>query len=110
MRHFITQILGIFLIGLIGGIFGSQVVWPLLVERPLFYKYNLPQTPTYVTETKEITVQENIALQDAVEKVRKTAVAVRSRDLAGNVRQGSGFVLTSDGLILTLNELLPQGG
>lgn len=110
MRQFIFRILGIFIVGVIGGIFGAQILWPLLVERPLFYKYRLSQTPTYVTETKQIVVQENTALQDAMERVKKTVIAVRSRDLGGQIRRGSGLVLTSDGLTLTLNELLPQGG
>lgn len=110
MSKFVYYILGIFFVGMIGGVFGSQIVWPLLVERPLFYKYKLSQTPTYITETKEVFIQENVALKESIEKVKDTVVAVRSKNLAGRVREGSGLILTSDGLILTLNELLPRGG
>lgn len=106
----VLQLTSIFLVGIAGGIFGAQILWPLLVERPLFYQYRLTQAPTYVTETKQIFVQENIVLQEAVDRAQKSVVAVHSKDSAGRIRKGSGLVLTSDGLILTLNELLPQGG
>lgn len=110
MPRSLLQLISIFLVGIAGGIFGAQILWPLFIERPLFYKYRLSQNPTYVTEVKEITVQENVALQDAIDRVRKTVVVVESVSSEGQVSRGSGFILTSDGFVVTVNELLPQGG
>ncbi|MCX6759096.1 MAG: serine protease [Candidatus Nealsonbacteria bacterium] len=105
----ILKIITIFIIGMVGGIFANQILWPYFVERPLFYQYGLEESPTYITETKEIIIQENIALKDALEKVKKTVAGVRTQTKTGKVLEGSGFIVTSDGLMVTLAELVPQG-
>ena len=102
-------LLVIFFFGIAGGIFGSQIVWPLFVERPLFYQYRLNKAPTYINETKEIVVQENTALTEAIEKVKKAVVGVQSINPAGKITFGSGLILTSDGRAVTLNNLVPAG-
>jgi S1-C subfamily serine protease len=109
MKKNILKILGIFILGVFGGIFADQILWPYLIEKPLFYQYRLEQSPVYVTERKEITVEENVALQGAIEKVDKIVVGVRANKESGEVLEGSGFIATSDGLVVTLNNLLPQG-
>lgn len=111
MAKNILKILAVFTIGAVGGIFADQILWPYFIERPLFYKYNLEQTPIYVTERKETTmyVQENFALREAAEKVKKVVVGVKTKTKESKVLEGSGLIATSDGLIVTLASLLPQG-
>jgi len=109
MLRNIFKIIAIFIIGIVGGIFANQILWPYFVERPLFYQYGLEKSPVYLTETKEIIIQENIALKDALEKVKKTVAGVRTQTKTGKVLEGSGFIVTSDGLMVTLAELVPQG-
>jgi len=111
MAKNIFKILAIFIIGTIGGIFADQILWPYFIERPLFHQYRLEQSPVYVTERKETTlyVQENFALREAVEKVQKVVVGVKTKTVAGEVLEGSGLVVTNDGLIVTLASLVPQG-
>jgi len=109
MLRNIFKIIAIFIIGMVGGIFANQILWPYFVERPLFYQYGLEKNPTYITETKEIIIQENIALKDALEKVKKTVAGVRTQTKTGKVLEGSGLIVTSDGLMVTLAELVPQG-
>ena len=109
MSKNILKILVFFIIGMIGGIFADQIFWPYFVERPLFYQYRLEQVPVNVTEVKEIYIQENTALKNAIEKIEKTVVGVTSQTGAGKISEGSGLVLTSDGLIITLAELVPLG-
>jgi S1-C subfamily serine protease len=105
----LLKILAIFTVGMVGGIFAEEIFWPYFVERPLFYKYKLEKPPVYVTERKEIRIQENTALKDAISKVEKAVVFINTKTKTGKTLEGSGFILTSDGLIITLAELVPEG-
>jgi len=109
MKKILLQLLLAFSIGIVGGIFGDQILWPYLVERPLFQQYRLEQNPVYVTEREEIFIQENTALQEAIDKVKDTVVGLTVTTGSGMVK-GSGLILTADGLVLTLADLVPQGG
>jgi len=109
MTKNILKIIAIFLVGMVGGIFADQIFWPYFVERPLFYKYGLEQSPVYLTERTEVIIQENTALQTAVEKVERAVVGVKTETAAEEILTGSGLVVTSDGLIVTLATLVPQG-
>ena len=104
----IFPIIIVFVVGMIGGIFSNQIFWPYFVEKPLFYQYKLDKGPVYTIETKEIYIQENVALVEVIEKVEKTIVATQARTKAGKTIKGTGFVMTSDGLIITLAEFVPQ--
>lgn len=106
----VFKIIIVFVFGIVGGIFANQILWPYFVERPLFYEYQLANIPISVNETKEIIIQENTALQDAVERVEKSIVGIRTKTKTGKIITGSGLVVTSDGLIITLSELIPRGG
>ena len=105
----IFKIIAIFILGMGGGIFADQILWPYFVERPLFYQYQLEKSPVYLTERKETTIQENVALKNAIEKVEKVVIGVRAETKAGEVLTGSGLILTSDGLAVTLADLVPAG-
>ena len=109
MSKNIFKILVIFIVGMIGGIFADQIFWPYFVERPLFYQYRLEQSPIYVTEQKEITVQENIALRNTIQRVEKAVVGVRTKTKTGKILEGSGLIISSDGLVVTLADLVPSG-
>jgi S1-C subfamily serine protease len=109
MRKNILKILVLFIVGMIGGIFADQILWPYFVERPLFYEYRLEQSPVYVTERKEITIQENVAIINAIEKVEKVVVGVRTETKTKKILEGSGLIVTSDGLVITLADLVPYG-
>lgn len=105
----VFKIICIFILGIVGGIFADQILWPYFVERPLFYQYRLEKAPVYVTERKEITIQENVAIINAIEKVEKVVIGVKTETKMGKILEGSGLIVTSDGLIVTLAEIVPQG-
>lgn len=109
----ILKILAVFIIGMVGGIFADQIFWPYLIAPHLllkgegFYQYRLEKAPIYVTERKEITIQENTALKEAFEKVEKVVIGVKTLTKKGKTLEGSAFILTSDGLVITLSDLVP---
>ena len=104
----ILKILVVFVIGTIGGIFADQILWPYFIERPLFYKYRLEQRPINQYITKEIIIQENTALIETISKVEKSIVGIKSLSKTKEL-EGSGLIVTVDGLIITLSDLVPKG-
>lgn len=105
----VFKIIVIFILGIGGGIFADQILWPYFIERPLFYEYRLEQGPVYITERREIVIRENNAVTLTVEKAEKTVAGVRTKLVNGEILEGSGLVITSDGLMVTLASLVPQG-
>lgn len=103
----VLKIIAVFVIGVVGGIFADQIFWPYFIERPLFLEYRLEQNPVYLTE--EVHIQENVALQKAVAKVDRVVVGIRAETGTGRILEGSGLIVTSDGLIVALASFLPKG-
>ena len=85
-----------------GGIFASQIVWPYFVQIPL--------APVSAGKNKEIIIQENTALKEAVEKVEKSVVGIKIKTKDGETISGSGLAVTSDGLVVALSESVPKSG
>ena len=107
MKKNILKIISLFVIGIFGGIFADQILCPYLIEKSIFYKNELTR-PVFLTETKEIIVQENTALKEAVEKAEKSVVGIRTKTKTGKILEGSGLIVTSDGLVVTLAEMVSQ--
>jgi len=101
----VIKFIAVLILGMGGGIFASGVIWPYLIT----HKAQSEQFPVHITETRQVIIQENTALKDAIGKVQKAIVAVKTRTKSGKVLTGSGLVVTSDGLIITLASLVPRG-
>ncbi len=104
----ILKLVAIFIIGIVGGIFADQILWPYFVEKPLFLKYHLKEVPLNVTEVKQVFIQENTALENAVEKVSKSVVGIGLESKTKKL-EGLGLIVTSDGLIITFSSVVPKG-
>lgn len=100
------KIIIVFVVGVVGGIFADQILWPYFVERPLFFEYDLDQPSVYIRENKEVHVLENTALKEALSKVEKVVVGIETKD--GQI-EGSGLIVTSDGLIVTFSDFFLNG-
>jgi len=103
------KILGLILISLIfggvGGVLGQKIILPLIEQ-----KYLNHQEKVVISEkTEKINVEENSATIDAVKKVLPSVVSIVSSknttnfwgDISVQKTGGTGFILTSDGLIIT---------
>jgi S1-C subfamily serine protease len=109
----ILNIIFILAVGMVGGIFSAQILTPRFFDEDILssdYLAKIVSGPVYLTEKKDITVEENTALQDSIEKVEDSIIGVKTVTLAGKTIYGSGLILTTDGLVVTLNNLIPSKG
>ena len=103
----------VLIIGALGGIIFQAFILPYLATKPYFQRFQfikiLTEREVNVYPTETVVVQENIALQRIIEKVEKTVIGVQTRTKAGKILEGSGLILTSDGLVVTLADIVPYG-
>lgn len=109
---------GIFLLGGFAGILGSNLLIPWLAGISPFSKIGwisrAKDGTTIINRTEKVTVSEDLAYLDAVNNLTNSVVAIRSERqyrLINNrqvplakpeiLAEGSGFILTSDGYIVT---------
>lgn len=112
MSRKILSSIGIFLLGSIGGIWAQAFLLPYFASTVPFQDWGFVQEwnsrTTIIREIHEVVINRDDAIQRAVERAEKAVVGIRSeRD--GVVREGSGFIATSDGFILTLTRIVPAG-
>jgi len=100
------------LLGIIGGFLYQAFLLPYLATNPYFEKFKFIKDfkDRQIIYPKEVVIiKENSALEDAVGKVEKTVVGIKATKKNSQTIEGSGLILTSDGLVITLNSLLPEG-
>lgn len=112
MLKTLFKILAIFILGVAGGIFGQIYVLPYLAGNPHFQKFGFiekfKQGEVVISPKEEIIIQENTALKKTVEKVKEAVVGIRSKTEAGKIIEGSGLIVASDGLVVTLADIAPK--
>lgn len=109
----ILKIFAILILGAFGGLIFQFFLFPYLITSPYFENFEfikiLKERQVIINPKEEIIVQENIALEKAIEKVEKSLVGVKTKTKEGKILEGSGFIISSDGLMVTLSDLLPAG-
>ncbi|MBU1167911.1 trypsin-like peptidase domain-containing protein [Patescibacteria group bacterium] len=107
------------LFGMSGGVVGDKLIIPYLATWPQFENddfFKSKGTTVTVEKTETIKVEESGALVEAIERVSPSLVSiVKETDLkkiAGDITQnkgeGSGVLITADGLILTNKSIVPD--
>ena len=96
----------ILIIGGTGGILADRFLFPYLSHHPLFSRYQfLKKTSngtTIINQVKEIKMSEEEILPQAIKKILPTKVLVISE-----TTKTTGFIFSSDGIILTEKKILP---
>lgn len=100
-----------FIVGILGGVLGPQLIMPYLSTLSWLSKYEfLKSQEASLTIKKEevISVKEESAIIDTVKKISPAVVSIIAtaspNELLGRIYQvsaGTGFIITTDGLIIT---------
>ena len=103
-KSFLT-ILAAFAAGILGGL----AAFSYLSGNSFISGSGSSFSPVRVTEKQTTTIQENSALKDAVAKATNIAVGVKVTSAKGALVNGSGLILSSDGLVAVPYSLFPPG-
>ncbi len=110
MRKKIINIVLILIIGGLGGISADQFLFPYLSNIPFFAEFEFIKQAgnrtTIINPTEEIIITENMAIEDAIDKVGSCLVVIQSYQNKRLLSQGTGFLITSDGLLITSGDLV----
>lgn len=106
-------IIGVFALGAFGGIWAQAFLLPYLSSHPNFQEWSFVKDwntrATVIREVREVVIRIDDAGEQVASRAEGMIVAMESKRGEGRVIQGSGFVATSDGFILTLAAVVPQG-
>ncbi len=106
MRKIIFIVLA-FGTGIAGGLIAVHLFSFRYIEKYLI-EGRSELVPIQLVETREVIVKENEVIIEAVERIQRAVIGVKSSGRTGNL-EGSGIILSSDGLVVTLANLIPAG-
>lgn len=111
IKKSISKLFIILIIGGIGGILADQFFLPYLTTIPTFSKiefiHRTSNGTTIINPTEKIIITENVAIEQAIEKINPCLVSVHAYKNKKLLSQGTGLIVTSDGLIITAADLVP---
>jgi len=110
MRKKIINIVLILIIGGLGGISADQFLLPYLSTVSFFNQFEFIKQSnngtTIINPTEEITITENTAIEDAIDKIDNCLVVIQSYQNKRLINQGTGFLITSDGFLITSGDIV----
>ncbi len=95
--------------GIIGGFLALHFFSFNYIQKYLISDDRLDLIPVEVTEVREIHIRENEAIIEEIKKVERAVIGVKTITRSGFI-EGSGLIVSSDGLLVVLNQLVPVGG
>ncbi len=110
MYRKIINVFLILIIGGFGGILADQFILPYLSGVPFFTQFEFIKHAgngtTIINPTEEIIITENIAIEESIDKISPCLVVVQSYQNKRMLNQGTGFLITSDGFLITSGDLV----
>ena len=105
-------VLAAFTFGIVGGLWAQAFLMPYLAShawfRDLGFVREWNDRTTVIREVREVVIRLDDAVERVASRAEGTVVGIESRSAAQAIT-GSGFMVTSDGFILTLASVVPQG-
>ncbi len=105
----ILQAIFILILGALGALAFEFFILPYLLTDPNFANFqfvkNFKEGKIIVNQTQQVYIQENTALENAINNAQKSIVGIQKNW----VILGSGLIATSDGSIITLASLVSTG-
>lgn len=112
LKKKILNLFLILIIGGLGGILADQFFLPYLATISPFSKIEFIRQAsngtTIINKTEKIIITENTALEETISQISPCLVAVQAYQNKRLVNQGTGFIVTSDGLVITAADLVPS--
>jgi len=109
-------IIGILLIGGVGGIIADKYIFPHLAATSFFNKYKFLKSAadnvTVINKTEQVYVKEETSIEKISNQASSSVVNIisypnsDSKKVTTPVKNGTGMVLTSDGMIITHSDVL----
>lgn len=107
MKQYIKIIILSIIFGGLASIFIDRFLFPYLSSKEGFNKYNFlknaVETTTIINKTEEVVIKDNESIFETLNKINSGVVSIR--DNSGETL-GTGLILTSDGLIVTLGSII----
>jgi len=101
----ILKILVFLILAMAGAMLFQIVLVPFLVANPFFSKFEIIKSlkrEVVVNPVEQFIIRENDGLKKAIDKVKETVIKVSPNKEI----EGCGFILTSDGLVITSLSLI----
>ncbi|MBI2053712.1 MAG: trypsin-like peptidase domain-containing protein [Candidatus Staskawiczbacteria bacterium] len=108
----VVQIIAIIVLGAAGAFVFQALIFPWMLSDQYFERFefikSFKEGKIVINPKEQIYIQENIALVSSIEKIEKSVAGILV-EKGKTVVSGTGFVITSDGLIITIADLVPIG-
>jgi len=107
-KNKLKNLIIIFIVGGFGGLLLSNVIFPKLAGFAVFSDVNWMKgdQTVIVNKTEEINIQEAEILGEVIKKNKESLVVIKTFRNGAFLSSGTGFVVSSDGLILTRREVV----
>ncbi len=108
MKKFIILI--VFLcIGFLGGFLALHFFSFNYIEKFLLADDRSDLIPIEIIEEKEIIIKENEAIVERIQQTQRAIIGITTTTRTATI-QGSGLIVSADGLVVTLSDIIPRGG